>query len=143
MLQLSVEAVVRDLDGAFARIWTLDERRNVLKLQASAGFYTRPEDEQFRVPVCESEIGLIAEERKPYLDYLLNDNLITRIEWAREQKLISFAGYPSSWKGVWSVCWRSSRENFWVKTLSRRWSWWLTFSRKALSASRRRRNWHC
>ena len=36
MLQLSVEAVVRDLDGAFARIWTLDERRNVLKLQASA-----------------------------------------------------------------------------------------------------------
>ncbi|MGA7905199.1 MAG: GAF domain-containing protein, partial [Terrimicrobiaceae bacterium] len=95
MLQLSVEAVVRDLDGAFARIWTLDERRNVLELQASAGFYTRPEDEQSRVPVCESEIGLIAQERKPHLtNDLLNDNRITRIEWAREQKLISFAGYP-------------------------------------------------
>ena len=95
MLQLSVEAVVRDLHGAFARIWTLDERRNVLELQASAGFYTRPEDEQSRVPVCESEIGLIAQERKPYLtNDLLNDNRITRIEWAREQKLISFAGYP-------------------------------------------------
>jgi PAS domain S-box-containing protein len=95
MLQLSVEAVVRDLGGAFARIWTLDDRRNVLELQASAGIYTGLENEQTRLPVGETEIDLIARERKPYLtNDLLNDNRITRVEWAREQKLISFAGYP-------------------------------------------------
>jgi hypothetical protein len=110
MLQLSVEAVVRDLDGAFARIWTLDERRNVLKLQASAGFYTRPEDEQFRVPVCESEIGLIAEERKPYPQMTLNDNLIT-VSSGPGAKLISSRDPPRHGRAVWSVCssWQTTR----------------------------------
>src|SRR5208282_909891 len=37
MLQRSAKAIVRHLDGAFARIWTLNDRQNVLELQASAG----------------------------------------------------------------------------------------------------------
>ncbi|MEG4324087.1 PAS domain-containing protein, partial [Microcoleus sp. herbarium5] len=39
-LQYCADAVVRHLDVAFARIWTLNEEGNVLQLQASAGIYT-------------------------------------------------------------------------------------------------------
>src|SRR2546425_5411377 len=39
-LQLCVEALVRHLDVAFARIWTLNEATSTLELQASAGMYT-------------------------------------------------------------------------------------------------------
>jgi hypothetical protein len=39
-LQYCANAVVRHLDAAFARIWTLNEEGNVLELQASAGIYT-------------------------------------------------------------------------------------------------------
>src|ERR1700737_2333364 len=74
MLQGSAEAVVRHLDAAFARIWTLNDRQNVLELQASAGLYTRLDGEHARVPVGELKIGLIAEERKPHLtNDVLND----------------------------------------------------------------------
>ena len=45
MLQRSAEAIVRHLDGAFARIWTLNDRHNVLELQASAGLSTRLDGE--------------------------------------------------------------------------------------------------
>jgi len=41
MLQRSSEAIVRHLDAAFARIWTLNDREKLLELQASAGLYTR------------------------------------------------------------------------------------------------------
>ena len=37
------EAIVRHLDAAFARIWTLNEEKNILELQASAGMYTHLE----------------------------------------------------------------------------------------------------
>jgi PAS domain S-box-containing protein len=65
MLQRSAEAIVRHLDGAFARIWTLNELQNVLELQASAGLDTRWDGEHARVPVGKLGIGLIAQERKP------------------------------------------------------------------------------
>jgi hypothetical protein len=61
----SAEAVVCHLDGAFARIWTLNERENMLELQASAGLYTRLDGEHARVPVGNLKIGRIAQERKP------------------------------------------------------------------------------
>src|SRR5437764_9612552 len=38
MLQLCAEALVRHLDVALARIWTLDDAGEVLELQASAGY---------------------------------------------------------------------------------------------------------
>ena len=58
---------VRHLDGAFARIWTLDESSNVLVLAASAGLYTHLDGPHARVPVGRFKIGLIAQEREPHL----------------------------------------------------------------------------
>jgi hypothetical protein len=40
VLQRCAEAMVRHLDAAFARIWTLNEEEGLLELQASAGIYT-------------------------------------------------------------------------------------------------------
>ncbi len=95
MLQRSAEAIVRHLDGACARIWTLNDRQNVLELQASAGLDTRLDGEQARVPVGKLRIGLIAQERKPHLiNEILNDNRIGHPEWGEQQKMVSFAGYP-------------------------------------------------
>ena len=67
ILQRSAEAIVRHLDAAFARIWTLDERQNMLELQASVGLYTRLNGEHARVAVGNLKIGRIAQERKPHL----------------------------------------------------------------------------
>jgi PAS domain S-box-containing protein len=95
MLQRSAEAVVRHLDGAFARIWTLNDRQNVLELQASAGLYTRLDGEHARVPVGMYKIGLIAQERKPHLtNDVLNDSRISHPDWAKQERMVSFVGYP-------------------------------------------------
>ena len=95
MLQRSAEAVVRHLDAAFARIWTIDDQQNVLELQASAGLYTRLDGEHARVPVGKLKIGLIAQQRKPHLtNDILNDKHISNPEWAKQQRMVSFAGYP-------------------------------------------------
>ncbi len=95
ILQRSAEAAVRHLDGAFARIWTLNDRQKVLELQASAGLYTRLDGEHARVPVGKLKIGLIAQERKPHLtNDVLNDNRISHPDWAKQERMVSFAGYP-------------------------------------------------
>jgi PAS domain S-box-containing protein len=95
MLQRGAEAVVRHLDAAFARIWTLNDRQKLLELQASAGLYTRLDDEHSRVPVGQFQVGLIAEERKPHLtNDLLNDIRVGHPEWAKQGRMVSFAGYP-------------------------------------------------
>jgi PAS domain S-box-containing protein len=95
MLQRSAEAVIRHLDGTVARIWTLNDRQNVLELQASAGLCSRLDGEYARVPVGELRIGMIAEERKPYLtNEILNDRSINPHEQGQQQGIASFAGYP-------------------------------------------------
>ena len=95
MLQRGAEAVVRHLDAAFARIWTLNDRQKLLELQASAGLYTRLDDEHSRVPVGQFQVGLIAEERKPHLtNDLLNDIRVGHPDWAKQERMVSFAGYP-------------------------------------------------
>jgi GAF domain-containing protein len=95
ILQRSAEAIVRHLDAAFARIWTLDERQNILELQASAGLYTRLDGEHARVAVGNLKIGRIAQERRPHLtNDVQNDEHISHPEWAKQEGMVAFAGYP-------------------------------------------------
>src|SRR5262249_51015409 len=95
MLQKSAEALVRHLGAAFARIWTLNPKESVLELQASAGMYTHLNGRHSRIPVGELKIGLIAKERQPHLtNDVANDPRISDRQWAREQGLVAFAGYP-------------------------------------------------
>ncbi len=95
MLQMCSESIVRRLDAAFARIWTLNEREQVLELQASAGIYTHIDGPHGRVPVGKFKIGLIAQERQPHLtNDVLHDPRVGDQEWARREGMIAFAGYP-------------------------------------------------
>ncbi len=94
-LQLCVEALVRHLDVAFARIWTLDEATSTLELQASAGMYTHTDGPHGRVPLGEYKIGVIALERRPHLtNQVVGDPQIHDQEWARREGMVAFAGYP-------------------------------------------------
>lgn len=58
-----MEAIVRHLDAAFARLWTLSKDGGMLELQASAGMYTHLDGPHSRIPVGKLRIGLIAEEK--------------------------------------------------------------------------------
>jgi PAS domain S-box-containing protein len=95
ILQQCAEALVQNLDAAFARIWMLNTDENMLELCASAGLYTHLDGAYARIPIGELKIGMIARERKPHLtNNLQNDQLITDKEWVAEKGIVSFAGYP-------------------------------------------------
>ncbi len=94
-LQLCVEALVRHLDVAFARIWTLDDATSMLELQASAGMYTHVDGPHGRVPLGQYKIGLIAQQRRPHLtNQVVGDPLVHDQEWAIREGMVAFAGYP-------------------------------------------------
>ena len=94
-LQLCVEALVRHLDVAFARIWTLDETTGTLELQASAGMYTHIDGPHSRVPLGQNKIGVIARQRRPYLtNQVVGDPQVHDQEWAQREGMVAFAGVP-------------------------------------------------
>ena len=95
MLQLCAEALVRHLDVALARVWTLDDAGEVLELQASAGMYTHIDGAHSRVPLGRYKIGVIARDRRPQLtNQVVGDPQIHDQEWVRREGLVAFAGYP-------------------------------------------------
>jgi PAS domain S-box-containing protein len=95
ILRACTEAMVQHLDAAFARIWTLNSDGGELELQASAGMYTRLDGRYSRIPLGEIKIGLIAQNRKAHLtNDVQNDPRISDKDWARAEKITSFAGYP-------------------------------------------------
>jgi len=95
ILQDCAEGMVRSLDAAFARIWILSSDGRELQLQASAGMYTRLDGSRSRIPFGQPKIGLIAQERRPYLtNDVQNDPQIQDKDWARREGMVSFAGYP-------------------------------------------------
>ena len=95
LLQACTEAIVRHVDAAFARIWTLNSADQVLELQASAGLYTRLNGTHSRVRVGHLKIGKIASEQKPHLtNAVIGDPRIPEQEWAKREGLVAFAGFP-------------------------------------------------
>jgi PAS domain S-box-containing protein len=95
ILRRCAEALVRQLDAAFARIWTLNKLTNTLELQASAGMYTHIDGPHSRVPVGQFKIGLIAQERRPHLtNAVVGDPRVHDQEWAKREGMVAFAGYP-------------------------------------------------
>jgi PAS domain S-box-containing protein len=91
----TAEAIVRHLDAAFARIWTLNETDQMLELRASAGLYTHLDGQHSRVPVGQLKIGLMAATGQPYLtNDAFGDPRITEKDWLRREGLVAFAGYP-------------------------------------------------
>jgi PAS domain S-box-containing protein len=96
LLQRCAEAVARHLEAAFARIWTVDEAEQVLRLRASAGLYTRLDGSRGVVSLAnETKIARIARTRQPNLtNAVVGDPLVIDQEWARREGIVAFAGYP-------------------------------------------------
>ena len=95
ILQKCAEFLVKNLDAAFARIWTFNKEKNMLELQSSAGIYTHIDGPHSRIPVGMFKVGLIAEERKPILtNSVIDDPRAPDQEWARQTGMVSFSGYP-------------------------------------------------
>jgi diguanylate cyclase (GGDEF)-like protein/PAS domain S-box-containing protein len=123
ILQLCADALVRNLNMAFARIWTLNKEENVLELQSSAGIYTHIDGPHSRVPVGRYKIGLIAEERKPHLtNKVIGDTRVHDQEWARKTGMVAFAGYPLMIEdrlvGVMAMFARQPLKEFTLKALA-------------------------
>jgi PAS domain S-box-containing protein len=95
MLQQCAEFVVRYLDVAFARVWTLNEATQTLELGASAGCYTHLDGPHSRVRVGQYKIGLIAREKRPLLtNSVQSDPRVSDQAWAAREGMVAFAGYP-------------------------------------------------
>ncbi|MEH2326049.1 MAG: GAF domain-containing protein [Nostoc sp.] len=95
MMRRCTDALVEHLDAAFARIWTLNKKDNVLELQVSSGMYTHINGSHKCVPVGQFKIGLIAEEGKPHLtNSVQTDPRVANKEWAKLEGMVAFAGYP-------------------------------------------------
>jgi signal transduction histidine kinase len=95
MLARCAEAIVRELDAALTRVWTLNENGSVLELRASAGMYTRIDGAHSRVPVGQFKIGKIARDRAPLVtNTVIGDPEIDDQDWAVREGLVTFAGHP-------------------------------------------------
>jgi PAS domain S-box-containing protein len=95
ILHECAESMVRHLDAAFARIWTLSHNGKMLELRASAGLYTQLNGAHSRVPMGHLKIGMIALEQKPAVaNDLINDPRISDKLWVAKEGMESFAGYP-------------------------------------------------
>ncbi|HJR06912.1 MAG TPA: CHASE domain-containing protein [Pyrinomonadaceae bacterium] len=101
ILQHCVEALVRHLDAAYARIWTLNPDTRSLELQAvasssgnggnSAGTHANGS----HAPVGQYKLDLIAAERRPHLtNDVASDPPPGDPAWAEREGIVAFAGYP-------------------------------------------------
>ena len=95
ILRECADSIARNLDAAFARIWTLNRQGQMLELRASAGLYTHLNGAHARIPMGKLKIGLIAEKQEPVLvNDLVNDPLISDKAWAAKEGMAGFAGHP-------------------------------------------------
>ena len=90
-----VEVLVRHLRLGAACVFVRSGDDNALELRASAGASRHPDWARRRLPVGQSEIGMIAADRRPHAtNALLEDPRLSDAEWARREGLVAFVGHP-------------------------------------------------
>ncbi|WP_427158921.1 PAS domain S-box protein [Aliinostoc sp. HNIBRCY26] len=95
MMRGCTEAIVENLQAAFARIWILNKTENVLELQVSSGMYTHIDGAHGRIPIGQLKIGLIAQSGQPQISNAVQtDPQVRDQDWARTEGIVAFAGYP-------------------------------------------------
>jgi transcriptional regulator with GAF, ATPase, and Fis domain len=100
VLESITRGLVEDFGVALARVWLVEPGDPVLNLRASSGLSTRLDGAYARVPVGARKIGRIAETREPLAtNDVPNDDRIADRAWARENGLVSFAGWPLTFGG--------------------------------------------
>jgi PAS domain S-box-containing protein len=95
VLHRAMQCIVKHLDGAFARVWTLNAEQNTLELQASAGIYTHTNGPHGVIPVGTLKVGKIAQDRAPALSTnLVTDPDIIDKDWVLRERMAAFIGFP-------------------------------------------------
>jgi DNA-binding Lrp family transcriptional regulator len=95
-LQIILESLCKYFDAVFARIWLLDKEMKNLILKFSVGKYKNIHGEFSKVPVeSHIEIAYVAKTKTPVISNdVTKDPRIKYPEWAKREKLKSFAAYP-------------------------------------------------
>jgi signal transduction histidine kinase len=94
-LRRCADGMVRNLDAALARIWTVDTEAQMLHLCACAGLETEIEGPFAKVGFAEHKVGAIAEDGFPYLtNEVVTDPHVGRNDWVAREQIVAFAGYP-------------------------------------------------
>ncbi len=94
-LRSCTESVIKHVDAALARIWTLDAAGTELELQASAGMYAYLNGADGSIPLGAFEAETIARQRQPHLTNNAGGDIrIGNPEWVRQEGMVAFAGYP-------------------------------------------------
>ncbi len=97
--QAIVESLVKYFDAAFARVWFVDKDKKFLTLKFSAGMYTRINGEFSKVSTNSLKIGHVVKTKKAVVtNDVVNDPRIKNHDWAKKEKLRSFAAYPLIYK---------------------------------------------
>jgi signal transduction histidine kinase/DNA-binding response OmpR family regulator/HPt (histidine-containing phosphotransfer) domain-containing protein/CHASE3 domain sensor protein len=93
-MKACAEAILRGVNGAFTRIWMVEPGTDTLALCTSVGLYTHMDGEHARVKIGERKLGRIAASRQPVETNQIQAEQGFDVRWAREQGMLSFAGYP-------------------------------------------------
>jgi PAS domain S-box-containing protein len=94
-LQRAMQCIVKHLDGAFARVWTLNAEGDTLELKASAGIYTHLDGQHGRIPMGMFKVGRIAKEQMPAMSQnLVTDPDIIDKDWVVRERMSGFIGFP-------------------------------------------------
>ncbi|MCI5212248.1 MAG: hypothetical protein D3910_26480, partial [Candidatus Electrothrix sp. ATG2] len=96
MLHQCCALLVSHLDIAFARVWLVDDKKNMLIMQASAGVYTHTDGEECVKKLNDDDrISAIALTGEPQLRNIVSKNkYIHDQEWLLTEFSTVFAGYP-------------------------------------------------
>ena len=99
-LQAIAESLVKYFQATFARIWFYDKKTKTLILKYSAGKYKNTHGEFSKIPLNSLKIGAIVKTKKPVVSNdIVHDPRIKHHDWAKKEKLKSFAGYPILYRG--------------------------------------------
>jgi PAS domain S-box-containing protein len=100
ILQACTDAIVRRLDAACARVWTIAPDQRGLELVASAGIRSDAGAEPGLAGEDSKTITRIARVGQAHLtDDLAHDDRFAEKAWARSEGLVAFVGYPLQVEG--------------------------------------------
>ncbi|MGI0485006.1 GAF domain-containing protein [Pantanalinema rosaneae CENA516] len=95
ILDHCVQAIAQYPGLASVRLWTFNQKMNLLELQAIAGQHSYTDDFHSRIPLGISIIGFVAQNRTAYLsNTAVDDIIIGAKDWLQQEGIVAFAGYP-------------------------------------------------
>ncbi len=96
-LQGCARAIFHGLEAAYVRIWTYVENENVLELQASAGLSTPFDEDERRIDVTTSKLGMLVLKGRSFsTNVVRDDTCLIDPKWAEQANLVGFAARPLS-----------------------------------------------